>query len=52
MKEPCNKLAEIMEVTVCSIRPLITLPFFHRINRTLISFALVDLQLRDFDESE
>ena len=52
MKKPCNKLVEIIEVTVRSIRPLIPLPFFHRINRTLISFVLVHLQLRDFDESE
>ena len=52
MKKPCNKLVEIIEVTVRSIRPLIPLPFFHRIDRTLISFVLVHLQLRDFDESE
>jgi hypothetical protein len=51
MKEPCNKLAEIMEVTVCSIRPLISLHFYG-IDITLISFVLVDLQLRDFGESE
>ena len=41
-----------MEVTARSIRSLMPLPFYHRIDGTLISFALVDLQLRDFDESE
>jgi len=41
-----------MEVTARSIRPLIPLPFYHRIDGTLISFVLVDLQLRDFGESK
>jgi hypothetical protein len=53
MKESCNKLVEIMEVTARSIRPLISLHFYG-IDITLISFVfvLVDLQLRDFGESE